>query len=343
MEAKTAEFESPPEIAVARSELYGSKTPLWRSLLGRQWVLLLIIIVMISVVTGARNSQFYSQENLTNILEQVSVLGLVAAGATILIISGNFDISVGAVIGLSAVVMAKLIGSGTSVWLAGLIGIAIAVICALTNGVLSLSFRAPSFIVSLAMIGVFHGIALAITEGTIQTIYGQFQGLGSTDLLGSIPLIFVISIAGYVFIHVLMKYTAFGRALFAVGSNPKAAFLAGINVRRRTLAFFAINGLLVGVAAVLLLSRLGSALPSTGAGLELTAIGAAVIGGIPITGGRGNAVGTFFGVLLIGVISNSLNMLRVNPYHQEIGTGAVIIGAIGISFLRHRINQSRDI
>ncbi|CAN5678019.1 ABC transporter permease [soil metagenome] len=320
-----------------------SVPPRWRSLLGRQWFLLLLVIVAISVFTGLNNSRFYSRANLLNILEQVSVLGLVAAGATILIVSGNFDISVGAVIGLAAVIMAKMIAGGSNLLLAVGVGIAIGIACSLTNGFLSIAFKAPSFIISLAMIGVYHGIALATTEGTIQTIYGQFEGLGSKDVFGLIPLIFLISVGGYVFIHVIMKHTALGRALFAIGSNPNAAFLAGINVRRRTLSFFALNGLLVGAAAVLLLSRLGAALPSTGTGLELTAIGAAVIGGIPITGGRGDAIGTFFGVLLMGVISNSLNMLRVSPYHQEIATGTVIIGAIGISFLRHRINKNSEL
>ena len=136
--------------------------------------------------------------------------------------------------------------------------------------------------------------------------------------------------------HFILIYTQIGRRIYAIGSNQRAAFLAGINVNANKILFFAISGFLVGVSSVLILSRLGGALPSTGAGIELRAIGAVVIGGVPITGGSGNILGTFFGVLLMGVISNSLNMLRINPYFQEMAYGILIIIAIAISSLRYR-------
>jgi ribose transport system permease protein len=182
-------------------------------------------------------------------------------------------------------------------------------------------------------------MALALTEGVIQTIYGQFETLSGTKVFGFLPLLFVISILGYLFVHLILKYTRLGRRIFAIGSNPRAAFLAGIGVNLNKMYFFMLNGLLVGVAAMLLLSRLGSALPSTGTGLELKAIGAVVIGGVPITGGKGNVVGTFFGVLLMGVISNMLNMLRVNPYFQEVAFGSLIILSLAVSSLRLRLGN----
>jgi ribose transport system permease protein len=261
---------------------------------------------------------------------------LVAAGATILIISGNFDISVGSMIGLSASIMAILMIEGVNETLASIIGVLICILCSALNGYLSIIFRTPSFIISLAMLGVYHGLALAVTEGVIQTIYGQFEWIASTELFGFLPLLFFISIAGFLFVHVILRYTQLGRRIYAIGSNPRAAFLAGINVEFNKVVFFAINGFLVGLAAVLILSRLGAALPSTGAGLELRAIGAVVIGGVPITGGSGSVLGTFFGVLLMGVISNSLNMLQVNPYYQEVFYGLLIILALAISSIRYR-------
>jgi ribose transport system permease protein len=142
-------------------------------------------------------------------------------------------------------------------------------------------------------------------------------------------------------VGILLRFTRLGRRTYAIGDNPRAAFLAGIDVSRTTVLLFAINGVLVGVAAIMLISRIGSALPSTGAGLELRAIGAVVIGGVPITGGRGGVVGTFFGVLLLGVISNMLNMLRINPFLQEIAFGGLIVLAIGISWLRTRVGSDR--
>ncbi len=314
---------------------------LGQTILNNQWLLLLMVSLFLSLLTGFINSRFFAPANLINILEQISVLGLVAAGATILIISGNFDISVGAIIGLAASVIAMLMSSGVSEVLASVIGIAICVFCSVGNGFLAVAFGAPSFIITLATLGVYHGIALAITQGVIQTIYGQYEGIAATRWFGVLPLLFVISLAGYGFIHVILRYTQIGRRAYAIGSNPRAAFLAGIRVKSNTLLFFAINGLLVGVAAMSLLSRIGSAVPSTGQGLELRAIGAVVIGGVPITGGRGSVIGTFFGVLLMGVISNTLNMLRVNPYFQEMAFGAIIILAVAVSFLRFRMGAAR--
>jgi ribose transport system permease protein len=315
--------------------------PFWQLVLQNQWFLLLIVVVIISIVTGSVNDKFYRQENLFSVMEQISVLGLVAAGATILIIAGNFDISVGAIIGLSACVMSILINKGLNEVLVAVIGILLCMFCATLNGAMSVAFKTPSFIISLAMMGVYHGIALALTEGVIQTIYGKFEFLSSYDLFGFFPMLFFISILGYLFVHFILKYTQMGRRIFSIGSNPRAAFLAGIQVPLSTIIFFALNGFLVGVASVLILSRLGAALPSTGAGLELRAIGAVVIGGVPITGGQGNVLGTFFGVLLMGVISNSLNMMRVNPYFQEVAYGALIVLAVAVSSIRYRLSTSK--
>lgn len=315
--------------------------PFWRLIIQNQWVLLLAVVIILSIVTGSVNQKFYRPENFFSILEQISVLGLVAAGATILIIAGNFDISVGSMIGLSACVMSILMIKGLNETLAAILGILLCMACASLNGAMSMAFKTPSFIISLATTGVYHGIALALTGGVIQMIVGKFEFLGSYDIFGFFPLLFFISILGYVFVHIILKYTQTGRRIFAIGSNPRAAFLAGIRVSRNTIGFFTLNGFLVGVAAVILLSRLGAALPSTGVGIELRAIGAVVIGGVPISGGRGSVLGTFFGVLLMGVISNSLNMMRVNPYFQEVAYGALIILAVAISSLRYRFASSK--
>ena len=327
------------EPSVSESTVPTMRQRITRFIAANQWVLLLALTIVLGIFTGLMNERFFNHRNLISILEQSSVLGLVAAGATMLIISGNFDISVGAIIGLVAVVMSLIVLAGYPEELAMLVGITVAVVCSVANAAIARLFQAPTFIVSLATLGIFTGIALWLTAGIIQLVPNNFTFLAGTRIGDTIPLIFLISLAGYVVVGFLLKYTRIGRRTYAIGDNPRAAFLAGIDVSRTTLLIFAINGVLIGTAAIVLISRIGSALPDTGAGLELRAIGAVVIGGVPITGGRGGVVGTFFGVLLLGVISNMLNMLRVDPFLQDIAFGALIVLAIGVSWLRTRVGS----
>jgi ribose transport system permease protein len=306
------------------------------SIFREQWFFLLVVQVVLAVVTGLINPRFFGLNNIENILEQVSVLGLVAAGATLLMITANFDISVGANIGISTCLMAIMIKAGYGYTLSVGAGILLATFNAFFVGAASILFRAPSFIVSLACIGIFRGIALAFTKGVLQLVYGKFEFLGTERFFNILPLMFVISLAGYLVLHFILKYTKLGRRAFAIGSNERATYLAGIPINLNKLTFFTINGLFVGVAATLLLSRIGAAQPSTGSGIELQAIGAVVIGGAPMTGGKGKVIGTFFGVLLTGIISNALNMLQVSPYFQEVAIGALILVSLAVSALSQR-------
>lgn len=309
-------------------------------ILHSHWFMLLLVIIVISGVTGAINPRFFRLANIINIFEQISTLGVVASGATIMIISGNFDISVGAIIGLSASSMAMMIKADVPTWLVVLSGIGIAVLCDLLVGATSIAFRAPSFITSLASSSIFNGVALALTSATLQTIFGKFSYLGSTRLLGIVPLMFILGLLIYFTVYFILKLTRFGRRVYAIGSNAQAAYLSGINVNVSKLLFFVINGALVGVAATMLLSRIGAAGASTGAGIELQAIGAVVIGGTSINGGKGGILGTFLGVFLMGLISNCLNMLQASPYLQDLATGALIILAVAMSALSHRSGKS---
>ena len=306
------------------------------SLFRAQWFLLLVVMLVIAAFTGTINPRFFRTNNIVNIFEQISTLGVVASGATILMISGNFDISVGANIGMSACVMAIMIKAGYGYVPSVAAGVLLATFNAFFVGACSILFKAPSFIISLACIGIFRGIALAFTKGVLQLIYGNFEFLGTKRFFNIIPLMFIISLAGYLIVHFILKYTKIGRRAFAIGSNVQATYLAGIPVNLNRLIFFIINGLLVGTAATLLLSRIGAAQPSTGSGIELQAIGAVVIGGTPMTGGRGKVIGTFFGVLLTGIISNALNMLQVNPYFQDVAIGALIIVSLAVSAFSQR-------
>ncbi len=303
------------------------------ALFRNQWFFLLVVEIGLAIVTGIVNPRFFTTSNLMNILEQVAVLGIVSSGMTLLIISGEIDISVGANIGLSSCVMAMMMKAMRFSFLPVAVGILLAVGNSFLVGITSRGFKAPSFITSLAFISVFQGIALAITKGSFQTIYGQFETIGMTRVAQILPLSFIISIGAYLFVHFLLSQTKLGRRIYSVGSNPQAAYLSGISVAHTKLTAFFLNGLFVGIATMVLLSRIGAAQPSTGTGLELRAIGAVVIGGTPLSGGKGRIIGTLFGVFLMGIISNTLNMLRVNPYFQEVTFGLLIIASLAVSVL----------
>lgn len=307
-----------------------------------QPVVLFVFIVIIGVVTTSINPKFITWTNLSSIISQSASLGLVAAGMTILIISGHFDISVGNMIGLTTCVMAILINKGTNPWIASLLGIVLCVCCSLLNGGMAILFKAPSFIVTLATSSLFYGIALILTKGYMQTLYGKYRFIASYKVFGVIPFLFFILFAGFLLVYLMIKYTRTGREIFAIGTNENAAYLSGINVKRSKLKFFALSGILVGFACMVLLSRVSGAQATTGMGMELQAIGAVVIGGSSINGGKGGVVGTLFGVILLSMISNAINMLHISAYYQDIVYAMVILIALAITALRNVVIERQE-
>jgi ribose transport system permease protein len=200
---------------------------------------------------------------------------------------------------------------------------------------MSILFKAPSFIVTLATASLYYGIALILTKGYMQTLYGKYRFLASYKLFGVIPFLFLVLFTGFFLAALMMKHTRTGREIFAIGTNENAAYLSGINVRQSKLKFFGISGVLVGFASLVLLSRISGAQATTGMGMELQAIGAVVIGGSSINGGKGGVLGTFFGVILLSMISNAINMLHISAYYQDIVYAFVILIALAITALRN--------
>lgn len=313
-----------------------------RNLLYSQWFVLLIIILLIGTVTSMVNPKFLTWKNILAIVTQVASLSLLAIGATIMIGSGHFDISVGAIIGLCTCVMAMMIIKGVNELLVFFTGLIVALACCTLNGALSIILKAPSFIITMATTGIYTGIGLLMTQGVLQMITGKFRFFSATKVFGNIPIMVIFALIAYILAFILLKYTQTGRQIYAIGANQTAAYLAGINVNKCKIKFFMIDGLLVGLAAAMYLSRLGSGLPSYGSGMEMDAMGAVVIGGTPISGGKGNIAGTLCGVLLIGLISNSLNMMHVNAFWQDIASGLLIILALAISALRTKLAARRQ-
>lgn len=293
--------------------------------------IIIVLIFIMGLITTIFNPAFLTIKNILNILHQISVVAIVSAGAAFVMISGNFDISVGSMIGLATTTMAILISRNYDITLSIILGFIICVFCGFLNGVIIVKTRTPSFIMTLAMLSVYHGISLITTGGITNSISGKFANLGRGVSFGIIPNPVLVCVAVYIFLYVVLRFTKFGRKIYAVGGNEEAAYLSGINTDLTKILVFTLNGVLVGVGSIVLLSRLGSALPSTGSGMELRAIAAVVIGGVPLTGGQGNALGTFLGVLLTGLISNVLNLLNISAYYQEVVLGLIIITAVVFS------------
>ena len=306
-----------------------------KKLLISQPFILFAFIVIIGIITTSINARFMTWTNISSIISSSASLGLVAAGMTILIISGHFDISVGAMIGFSTCVMAMLINKGLNPFLVSAFAIVLCVSCSLLNGGMSIIFKAPSFIVTLATSSLFYGTALILTRGYMQTLFGKYRFLASYRIFGVVPLLFIVLFTGFLLVYLLMKHTRTGREIFAIGTNANAAYLSGINVNAAKLKFFAIHGVLVGFACMVLLSRISGAQASTGMGMELQAIGAVVIGGTAINGGKGGVIGTLLGVILLSMISNAINMLRISAYYQDIVYALVILIALAITALRN--------
>ena len=289
---------------------------------------LLITLVAIIVITAVGNHQFFSLNNFLNILLQISVLEIVAAGQTILMISAGLDLSVGASLSVSGLAAAiAIVGTG-SVPLGVLVGLATGAFIGLINGLLVATNRATPFIVTLGTMTFLQGVAIVMSGGSpINGSGSLFDIFGLGNLLG-VPSPVYVLLAILIATHFFLKRTLLGRYSFAIGGNEEAARLSGVPVRRVKVGLYTLNGLIVGAGAVVLTGILNSALPNMGTGYELRAIAAVVIGGTPLFGGRGTVVGTLGGVLLLGLVSNSMNLLGVGANYQSAVLELIITAAV---------------
>lgn len=295
---------------------------------------LLALCIFLTIYTDT----FLSVRNALNILDQITVLGIMSVGMTFVILIGGIDLSVGSILALSMMVM------GWSANVAGLpiaLAIVIALLaCAISGfvvGVLITAFGVPAFIATLAMMSVARGLASMITDG--QQIVGfpdWFTNLAIQRHFGvlsvTVALMFVVLVLAWLF----LTFRAGGRRLYAVGGNPEVARLAGINTTLVTIAVYVVCAVLAGLAGIVLAARLDAVQPSSGLGYELDTIAAVVIGGTSLSGGTGGIGGTLIGILIIGVLRNGLNLLNVSPFLQQVVIGVVIALAVGAEMLRNR-------
>lgn len=312
-----------------------TKSTSWIKVITSQPFILFVLIIIVAVVTNSMNGKFLTWTTINSILGQAAGLGLVSAGATILVISGHFDISTGRMVGLAMCSMAIMINAGMNPVLVSILGIIICVSCSVLNGIFTVAFNAPSFVVTLATQNIFYSIALLLTNGYMQTLYGNYRFIASYKIGGIIPLIYVILLVGFAATYYVLKHTRTGRQVYAIGTNERAARISGLNVKLDKIKFFAISGFLVGVASMVMLSRISAAQATTGYGMETEAIGAVVIGGSSINGGKGGVIGTFVGVILLSMISTAINMLHINAFYEYMIYGIIIIMALAVTAIRN--------
>lgn len=298
-----------------------------------------IALILLIIVFSVASSDFLTPNNWLNIMQQSSIIAISAIGMTFVIITSGIDLSVGSTVALSGLLSAQLIVQhGLPPWLAILVGLVAGVAIGLFNGFGVARLGVAAFIATLATMSMGRGLTLAISNG--QTIFGLPQVYtiwGGGSVLG-IPVPVIITIVLFVIAHLVLAHTVFGHQVYALGGNREAARLAGINVRRVELLVYVICGVMSALAGIILTGRLGAALPTAATGHELDVIAAIVIGGASLMGGRGNMIGTLFGVLTIAVLRNGLDLLNVNTFWVQFVQGAVIFAAVLIDAIgrRHR-------
>ncbi|MQB04735.1 ABC transporter permease [Agrobacterium tumefaciens] len=287
----------------------------------------ILIFVGIFILASILSPTFLTEANLTNVLRQVVVVSLLACGVTFIIILGHIDVSLGSVLALCGVLAASVMAMTGSVILAVVAGIAVGILTGIVNGFVITFFRIPSFIMTLAMTTVARGLVLLYTGGSPVTGLGDFKVIGQGSL-GPVPISVLILVAVVVVSWILLNKTKFGRYVYAVGGNERAARASGIDPDSIVVKAFIFNGILCGIAGIVLMSRINSGQPAGGVGYEFDAITAVVVGGTSLMGGTGTITGTIIGSMIIGVINNILNLMNVSSYWQQIIKGLIIAIAV---------------
>jgi ribose transport system permease protein len=281
---------------------------------------------------------FLSLRNFLNVLDQVTVLGVMAVGMTLVILIGGIDLSVGSVLALSGMVMGYLGNNlGWPFGVAIVAALIASALCGVTSGFMITRLNMPAFIATLAMMSIARGVASIITNGEqIVSFPDWFSNLAIIRHFGFLTVTVAVMIAIVVIAWIVLTYRAAGRALYAIGGSAEVARLAGVNVRKATLIVYTLCALAAGLAGVILSARLDSAQPSSGIGYELDTIAAVVIGGASLSGGIGGIGGTVVGVLIIGFLRNGLNLLQVSPFVQQVIIGLVIAIAVAADTMRRK-------
>ena len=293
---------------------------------------LIVLFVGLSIATP----NFLTETNLSSVIRQTAVINIMALGMTMIIIAGGIDLSVGSILAFGGLMGTMALEKGQPIGAGVAVGIVAGTFWGFLNGLLTTRLKINPFIVTQGTLGIVRGITLIVSNGLpVHNIPQSFSYLGE-GVLGGVPFVLWILLVCAVAVHVLLEHTKLGRYAFAIGSNPDAAYYAGIPVAFHTVSVYAIGGALTGLAGMIEASRLMTGQPTAGQGYELQAIAAVVIGGGSLRGGEGTVVGTLIGAFIMGLLSNGSDLLGISPYLQQAIIGAVIILAVTVDELRKR-------
>jgi ribose transport system permease protein len=297
----------------------------------RRWVdyAFIAAFFLLLMLAASMSNVFFTERNLTNLLRQIVTNGLISLGMLVVILTGGIDLTVGAIVAFAALVVTGMIQKqGLPIPVAILIALCVGALAGAFNGFMISRFKLQPFIVTLATMGAIRGLVYVYSETPITPKDPAFRTIFGTPILGPFTLSVLIMFVAFLVMAFFINRTTAGRAIMAIGGNEEAVRLAGINVRTHIMLAYIISGVFAALAGVLLASRLGIAQPSVGAGFELDAIAACVIGGAILGGGGGGVMGTFGGVLTLGLIDNLLNLFNVQSYYQQIFKGIIILVAV---------------
>lgn len=300
-------------------------------------VLPVLLLVLVSIYFSIRSDHFATTDNLLNILRSSSILLVIALGATLVVVAGSVDLSVGAVAALAGTVVATLAENGHAglLWLV----IPVGLVCGLLNGLLLAYVRLPSFLTTLGTLFVFNGLALKLTDGRVRSFRSDsLHTLTNDSSFASIPNIVYWAVLIAVAVSIVAYRTPFGRRVYAIGGNERVAELAGLRVRRIKVATFMISGVSAGLAGLLLVAQGGGSSPDMGEPFLLNAIAAIVMGGTALSGGVGGPLRTILGVLTITVVANGMTLTQVDPHYQTMVFGLIVLFASVIAVRRAESN-----
>lgn len=302
------------------------------------FILFFVVIALALIATPLTNGVFFTDNNFTNLLRQMTTTGLLSLGMLFVILTGGIDLSVGSVVGFSAIIAAgATVSWGFPVWVSLLLGIVSGAFWGLISGSLVAWFKLAPFVVTLAMMTFIRGLTYVYSEIAISArTIPSFTALGSAVVFG-IPISTMVMAVFFVLGAVFLNRTPLGRSTIAIGGNRETVRLAGISVVKGIITTYVISGICAGVGGIMLASRLGNVQPSLGGSYELDAIAACVIGGANLAGGKGTVQGTVMGVLILAVMNNLLSLRNVEPYWQWVLKGMIIIAVV----LLHSRSQKR--
>jgi ribose transport system permease protein len=306
----------------------------------RRYGMTFILLAMIAALSFM-NPRVFSVSNFLTIMRQVAINGALAAGMTMVILTGGIDLSVGGNVALAGCFAAGALQSTGNPWIAIVVALGVGLMIGMVNGFFVSYAKLPPFIVTLATLALARGFTLVYTEGRPILVDSPiFEVIGGGFLAG-VPVPVLIVAVVYLIVGFVLNRTKFGRLVYAIGGNEQACRLSGVNVERTKMLVYVWCGLLAGLSSVILSARLLSAQPTAGTGYELDAIAAVILGGTSLSGGEGGVGGTLVGAFIIGVLANGLNLLNVSPFYQDVAKGAVILAAVLMDKAFHSTADAR--